>query len=36
MTYADFDRKYLICPEETLAVHVILTSSDGLNNSISE
>jgi hypothetical protein len=21
MTYEDFDRKYLICPEETLAVY---------------
>jgi hypothetical protein len=24
MTYADFDRKYIICPEETLAVYGLL------------
>jgi hypothetical protein len=24
MTYADFDRRYIICPEETLAVYGLL------------
>jgi hypothetical protein len=28
MTYADFDRKYLICPEETLAVYELLDYID--------
>jgi hypothetical protein len=28
MTYADFDRKYLICPEETLAVYGLLKDID--------
>jgi hypothetical protein len=28
MTYVDFDRKYLICPEETLAVYGLLKEVD--------
>jgi hypothetical protein len=28
MTYADFDRKYLICPEETLAVYGLIKEVD--------
>jgi hypothetical protein len=28
MIYADFDRKYLICPEETLAVYGLLKDVD--------
>jgi hypothetical protein len=28
MTYEDFDRKYIICPEETLAVYGLLKNVD--------
>jgi hypothetical protein len=28
MTYADFDRKYIICPEKTLAVYGLLKDID--------
>jgi hypothetical protein len=28
MTYVDFDRKYLICPEETLAVYGLIKEVD--------
>jgi hypothetical protein len=28
MTYADFDRKYIICPEETLAIYGLLKNVD--------
>jgi hypothetical protein len=28
MTYTDFDRKYIICPEETLAVYGLLKDVD--------
>jgi hypothetical protein len=28
MTYADFDRKYIICPEETLTVYGLLKEVD--------
>jgi hypothetical protein len=28
MTYADFDRKYIICPEETLTVYGLLKDVD--------
>jgi hypothetical protein len=28
MTYADFDRKYLICPEETLAIYGLIKEVD--------
>jgi hypothetical protein len=28
MTYMDFDRKYLICPEETLAVYGLIKEVD--------
>jgi hypothetical protein len=28
MTYANFDRKYIICPEETLAVYGLLKEVD--------
>jgi hypothetical protein len=28
ITYADFDRKYIICPEETLAVYGLLKDVD--------
>jgi hypothetical protein len=28
MTYVDFDRKYTICPEETLAVYGLLKDVD--------
>jgi hypothetical protein len=32
MTYADFDKKYIICPEETLAVHGLLKEVDNYIN----
>jgi hypothetical protein len=28
LTYADFDRKYIICPEETLAVYGLIKEVD--------
>jgi hypothetical protein len=28
MTYADFDKKYIICPEETLALYGLLKEVD--------
>jgi hypothetical protein len=28
MTYADFDRKYIICPEEILAVYGLIKEVD--------
>jgi hypothetical protein len=32
MTYADFDRKYIICPDETLAVYGLLKNVDDYIN----
>jgi hypothetical protein len=32
MTYADFDRKYIICPEETLAVYGLIKEVDNYIN----
>jgi hypothetical protein len=32
MTYADFDRKYIICPEETVAVYGLLKDVDETSN----